>query len=99
MPRRWPQPDHDESAEDHTVCPGQMRRDRPRRADSSGPEGAGRGNREPLPARSPVVSPLRLAIPVKYGYKNIKRIATIRYTNIRPADFWAEQGYDWYAGH
>ena len=44
-------------------------------------------------------APLRLAIPVKYGYKNIKRIATIRYTNIRPADFWAEQGYDWYAGH
>jgi hypothetical protein len=44
-------------------------------------------------------APLRLAMPVKYGYKNIKRIATIRYTNIRPADYWAERGYDWYAGH
>ena len=44
-------------------------------------------------------SPLRLAIPVKYGIKNIKRVATIRYTNDRPADFWAERGYDWYAGH
>jgi DMSO/TMAO reductase YedYZ molybdopterin-dependent catalytic subunit len=44
-------------------------------------------------------APLRLAIPVKYGIKNIKRIGLIRYTNIRPADFWAEQGYDWYAGH
>jgi len=44
-------------------------------------------------------APLRLAIPVKYGIKNIKRIGTIRYTNIRPADFWAERGYDWYAGH
>ncbi|HJT16718.1 MAG TPA: molybdopterin-dependent oxidoreductase, partial [Thermoanaerobaculia bacterium] len=44
-------------------------------------------------------SPLRLAIPVKYGIKNIKRIATIRYTNVRPADYWAERGYDWYAGH
>ncbi|HSP13118.1 MAG TPA: molybdopterin-dependent oxidoreductase [Thermoanaerobaculia bacterium] len=44
-------------------------------------------------------APLRLAIPVKYGIKNIKRIGVIRYTNIRPADFWAEQGYDWYAGH
>jgi len=44
-------------------------------------------------------APLRLAIPIKYGIKNIKRIATIRYTNIRPADFWAERGYDWYAGH
>lgn len=44
-------------------------------------------------------APLRLAIPVKYGIKNIKRLATIRYTAIRPADFWAERGYDWYAGH
>ena len=42
--------------------------------------------------------PLRLAIPVKYGVKNIKRIGLIRYTNLRPSDFWAEQGYDWYAG-
>lgn len=44
-------------------------------------------------------APLRLAIPVKYGIKNIKRIGTIRYTDARPADFWAERGYDWYAGH
>lgn len=44
-------------------------------------------------------APLRLAIPVKYGVKNIKRIGTIRYTDVRPADFWAEQGYDWYLGH
>jgi DMSO/TMAO reductase YedYZ molybdopterin-dependent catalytic subunit len=44
-------------------------------------------------------APLRLAIPVKYGIKNLKRIGTIRYTNVRPADFWAERGYDWYAGH
>src|SRR5436305_757675 len=43
-------------------------------------------------------APLRLAIPVKYGVKNIKRIGTIRYTNVQPADFWAEQGYDWYLG-
>jgi len=44
-------------------------------------------------------APLRLAIPIKYGVKNIKRIATIRYTNVRPADFWGQQGYDWYCGH
>ncbi|MEO8383178.1 MAG: molybdopterin-dependent oxidoreductase [Acidobacteriota bacterium] len=44
-------------------------------------------------------APLRLAIPVKYGIKNIKRIGTIRFTNIRPPDFWGERGYDWYAGH
>jgi len=43
-------------------------------------------------------APLRFAIPVKYGIKNIKRIGTIRYTDVRPADYWAEQGYDWYAG-
>ncbi len=43
-------------------------------------------------------APLRLAIPVKYGIKNIKRIGTIRYTDERPADFWGERGYDWYAG-
>ena len=44
-------------------------------------------------------SPLRLAIPVKYGVKNIKRVSMIRFTDVRPADFWAEQGYDWYLGH
>lgn len=54
-------------------------------------------NGQPLPLLHG--APLRLAIPVKYGIKNIKRIGTIRYTAIRPADFWAERGYDWYAGH
>jgi hypothetical protein len=54
-------------------------------------------NGQPLPLLHG--APLRLAIPVKYGIKNIKRIGTIRYTNVRPADFWAERGYDWYAGH
>lgn len=44
-------------------------------------------------------APLRLAIPVKYGIKNIKRIGRITFTQTRPADYWAERGYDWYAGH
>jgi DMSO/TMAO reductase YedYZ molybdopterin-dependent catalytic subunit len=44
-------------------------------------------------------APLRLVIPVKYGIKNIKRIGSIHFTNRRPDDYWAEQGYDWYAGH
>jgi hypothetical protein len=44
-------------------------------------------------------APLRLVVPVKYGIKHIKRIGTLRYTDRRPADYWAEQGYDWYAGH
>jgi len=44
-------------------------------------------------------APLRLVIPVKYGIKNLKQIGTIQFTDVRPADYWAEQGYDWYAGH
>ena len=44
-------------------------------------------------------APLRLAIPIKYGIKSIKRIGLVTYTNQRPADYWAEQGYDFHAGH
>lgn len=43
-------------------------------------------------------APLRLVIPVKYGIKNIKRIGIIRFQDERPSDYWAERGYDWYAG-
>lgn len=43
-------------------------------------------------------APLRLVIPVKYGIKNIKRIGTIGYTSKKPADYWADEGYDWFAG-
>ena len=43
-------------------------------------------------------APLRLVAPVKYGIKSIKRIGMIRFTDERPPDFWAERGYDWYAG-
>ena len=42
--------------------------------------------------------PLRLILTVKYGIKNIKWLSTIAFRDDRPADFWAEQGYDWYAG-
>lgn len=44
-------------------------------------------------------APLRLVTPLKYGIKSIKRIGTLRYVAERPADYWAEQGYDYYAGH
>ena len=54
-------------------------------------------NRQPL--TNAHGAPLRLAIPLKYGIKNLKRIATIRFTDLRPPDFWGERGYDWYAGH
>jgi hypothetical protein len=43
-------------------------------------------------------APLRLVIPVKYGIKNIKRIGLVQYSDRRPKDYWAEQGYDWYSG-
>ncbi len=44
-------------------------------------------------------APLRLVTPLKYGIKHIKRIGTIAFADTRPADFWAERGYDWDAGH
>ena len=44
-------------------------------------------------------APLRLVTPVKYGFKSLKSIGTIRFTDARPEDYWAERGYDWYAGH
>ena len=43
-------------------------------------------------------APLRLVIPVKYGIKNIKRIARIAYGETEPPDYWRERGYDFYAG-
>jgi hypothetical protein len=43
-------------------------------------------------------APLRLHMPTKYGYKQIKRIALIAYTNQKPDDYWTRLGYDWYAG-
>lgn len=43
-------------------------------------------------------APLRLLIPTKYGIKNLKRVGEVRFADERPSDYWAEQGYDWYAG-
>jgi DMSO/TMAO reductase YedYZ molybdopterin-dependent catalytic subunit len=43
-------------------------------------------------------APLRLVTPLKYGVKQIKQIGRITYVNIRPRDYWYEQGYDYYAG-
>ncbi|QEL17760.1 molybdopterin-dependent oxidoreductase [Limnoglobus roseus] len=42
--------------------------------------------------------PVRLVITLKYGIKNIKWLNTIRFADTRPADYWAERGYDWHAG-
>ena len=43
-------------------------------------------------------APLRLVLTVKYGIKNIKWLSTLRFGDERPADYWAERGYDWYSG-
>ena len=43
-------------------------------------------------------APLRLFMPIKYGYKNLKRIGLISYTDTKPDDYWTKLGYDWYAG-
>jgi len=43
-------------------------------------------------------APLRLHMPTKYGYKQIKRIGLISYTDSKPDDYWTKLGYDWYAG-
>jgi hypothetical protein len=42
--------------------------------------------------------PIRLIIPIKYGIKSLKRIGRIFFSDNRPADYWAEEGYDWFAG-
>jgi DMSO/TMAO reductase YedYZ molybdopterin-dependent catalytic subunit len=44
-------------------------------------------------------APLRLVTPIKYGIKHLKQIGRISFTNERPHDYWAENGYDWNAGH
>ena len=43
-------------------------------------------------------APVRLHTPTKYGYKQIKRIGLIAYTDVKPDDYWTRLGYDWYAG-
>ena len=53
-------------------------------------------NGKPLPDNQGY--PLRLIIPVKYGVKHLKRIGTIFFQDEKPADYWAEKGYDYYGG-
>ena len=42
-------------------------------------------------------APLRLATPLKYGIKQLKRIGVIRFSDDPPEDYWAERGYDYYS--
>jgi hypothetical protein len=50
------------------------------------------------PLRPENGAPLRLVVPVKYGFKSLKRIGRISFSAVRPRDYWAENGYDWFAG-
>ena len=43
-------------------------------------------------------APLRLVSSVNYGIKSIKRIGAISFSDRPPRDYWAERGYDYYAG-
>jgi DMSO/TMAO reductase YedYZ molybdopterin-dependent catalytic subunit len=43
-------------------------------------------------------APLRLLIPVKYGIKNLKRVGKVTFSDTRPRDYWAENGYDYDSG-
>lgn len=43
-------------------------------------------------------APLRLAVPVKLGLKNIKAITRIAYVAEQPTDYWAERGYSRFDG-
>ena len=53
-------------------------------------------NGKPLPQDQGY--PLRLIIPVKYGIKHLKRVGVMYFSNEKPKDYWAEQGYDYFAG-
>lgn len=43
-------------------------------------------------------APVRLYLAVKYGFKSLKRVGLIRFSDHRPGDYWGDRGYDWFAG-
>lgn len=55
-------------------------------------------NGEPLPVENG--APLRLASPIKLGYKQSKWITRITFTSYlqRRQGYWEDQGYEWFAG-
>lgn len=42
--------------------------------------------------------PVRLVMPIKYGYKQLKQIAKITFSDERPRDLGGDLGWDWYGG-
>ncbi|MEB3309494.1 MAG: molybdopterin-dependent oxidoreductase, partial [Snowella sp.] len=55
-------------------------------------------NGQPLPADNG--APLRLASPIKLGYKQSKWVTEITFLTQKPAKlgYWEDQGYEWFAG-
>jgi DMSO/TMAO reductase YedYZ molybdopterin-dependent catalytic subunit len=55
-------------------------------------------NGQPLPEENG--APLRLAAPIKLGYKQSKWVTKIEVLNHLPAQkgYWEDQGYEWFAG-
>ncbi|MFZ4566948.1 MAG: molybdopterin-dependent oxidoreductase [Prochlorococcaceae cyanobacterium] len=56
-------------------------------------------NGDPLPAANG--APVRLAAPIKLGYKNSKWVTGIRVASTLEADrrgYWEDRGYEWFAG-
>jgi DMSO/TMAO reductase YedYZ molybdopterin-dependent catalytic subunit len=43
-------------------------------------------------------APARLYSNLKYGYKSVKYLASIRFLAERTGGYWEDRGYDWYAG-
>ncbi len=43
-------------------------------------------------------APLRLYSPLKLGYKNIKYLTRISFTDTRPGGYWEDKGYPWLGG-
>jgi DMSO/TMAO reductase YedYZ molybdopterin-dependent catalytic subunit len=52
--------------------------------------------REPI--ADPFGFPLRLRTSTNLGYKNAKWITAIEVTNTFPSSYWADRGFNWYAG-
>lgn len=43
-------------------------------------------------------APCRVAVPTRYGIKSLKRLGVINFSDDPTPDYWAERGYDRYAG-
>jgi DMSO/TMAO reductase YedYZ molybdopterin-dependent catalytic subunit len=42
--------------------------------------------------------PFKIRVPTKLGFKNPKFVTTIFVSNLRPAGFWPDRGYNWFSG-